>query len=141
MPDLPKPISDAYEKNLSSGSLLSLEELEGLMQGVVKGLHQAIIVIDALDECDKSRHRKPFLLLLQRLQRISNIRLFVTSRQNFQDITDVFNEYSQVTITAHSFDLKRYILQEMEIAGVAEIVDDTFANEMIRTVVAKAQGM
>jgi hypothetical protein len=31
--------------------------------------------------------------------------------------------------------------QEMEIAGVAEITDVTFANEMIRTVVAKAQGM
>jgi hypothetical protein len=54
---------------------------------------------------------------------------------------DVFDEYAQITITAHSFDLERYMRQEMEIAGVAEIVDDIFANEMIRAVVAKAQGM
>jgi hypothetical protein len=141
MSDIPKSISGAYEKHRNTGTLLSMEELEQLMQDVLKNLHQAVITIDALDECDKSRHRKPFLLLLQRLQQIANLRLFVTSRQNFQDIMNAFNSYPQITITARNFDLQRYMRQEMELAGLDEIVGGTFANEMIRVVTTKAQGM
>jgi hypothetical protein len=139
--DLPQPISDAYVKHRNSGSILSLEELERLMEVVVKSLHQAIIIIDALDECDKSRHRKPFVLLFQRLQRIPNVRLFVTSRQNFHDITNAFNSYPQITISARSLDIERYMRHEMELSGVEEIVNDCFANEIIRAVITKAQGM
>ena len=75
------------------------------------------------------------------LQQIANLRLFVTSRQNFQDIMNAFNSYPQITITARNFDLQRYMRQEMELAGLDEIVGGTFANEMIRVVTTKAQGM
>jgi hypothetical protein len=141
MSDIPKSISDTYEKHQNVGTLLSVEELEQLMQDVLKNIHQAVIIIDALDECNKSRHRKPFLLLLQRLQQIANLRLFVTSRQNFQDIMDTFKFYPQITITARNFDLQCYMRQEMELASLDEIIGDSFANEMIQAVIAKAQGM
>jgi hypothetical protein len=80
-------------------------------------------------------------VLFQRLQRIPSIRLFVTSRQNFHDITNAFNSYPQITISARSLDLERYMRHEMELSGVEEIVNDCFANEMIRAVITKAQGM
>lgn len=141
MPDFPRSVFEAYKKYQNSGSLITTEELERLMQDVLQRINQAVIIIDALDECDKSRHRKPFLLLLKRLQQISHFRLLVTSRQNFQDITDAFKSYPQITITAHEVDIERYMRQEIELAGVEEIIDDSFANYMIKAVVNKAQGM
>jgi hypothetical protein len=139
--EIPQSISDAYEKHQKSGTFCSLEELEQLMKDVLKSLHQSVLIIDALDECDKSRHRKPFLQILHRLQQTTNIRIFVTSRQNFQDIMVAFNSHPQIAITAHNFDLNCYMRQEMKLAGLDEIVDDTFANTIINTVIAKAQGM
>jgi hypothetical protein len=139
--EIPQSISDAYEKHKKSGTFCSLEELEQLMKDVLKIIDQSVIIIDALDECDKSRHRKPFLQILRRLQQIPNLRVFVTSRQNFQDIMVAFDSHPQIAITAHSFDLQRYMRQEMELAGLDEIVDDSFANTIINAVIAKAQGM
>lgn len=139
--DLPKSILKAYEERHHSGTIFSLEQLEDFLYDVLKSLHQAYIVIDALDECDKSRNRKPLLLLFQRLQKISNISLFVTSRQNFQDIIDVFSRYPQITITAHNVDLERYMRQEMENYSIEETVDDSFVNGIISAIITKAQGM
>jgi archaellum biogenesis ATPase FlaH len=138
---IPQSIYDAYEKHHESGTFCSLEELEELMKDVLKNVDQSVIIIDALDECDKSRHRKPFLQILQRLQQIPNLRVFVTSRQNFQDIMVAFNSHPQIEITAHNFDLQRYMRREMELAGLEEIIDDSFANTIINAVIAKAQGM
>jgi archaellum biogenesis ATPase FlaH len=139
--EIPQSISDAYEKHQKSGTSCSLEELEQLMKDVLKIVDQSVIIIDALDECDKSRHRKPFLQILRRLQQIQNLRVFVTSRQNFQDIMVAFNSHPQIAITAHNFDLQCYMRQEMELAGLDEIVDASFANTIIKAVIAKAQGM
>jgi archaellum biogenesis ATPase FlaH len=139
--EIPQSISDAYQKHKKSGTFCSLEELEQLIKDVVKSVDQSIIIIDALDECEKSRHRKPFLQILQRLQQIPNLSIFVTSRQNFQDIVVAFNSHPQIEITAHDFDLERYMRQDMELAGLEEIVDDSFADTIINAVIAKAQGM
>ena len=125
MPDIPKSISDVYEKHRKSGTPLALDELEAILLDVYNELHQTTILIDALDE---SRYRRTFLLLLGRLRQISNFRLFVTSRQSFQDITEAFNHYPQISISAHDFDLKCYMRQEIDHAGVEDIVDDAFAN-------------
>lgn len=141
MLDFPKSISDAYEKYQNSGACLSLDEIEELMLDTLKSMDQTTIIIDALDECEKSRHRRTFLLFLQRLKQIPNVRLFVTSRQNFQDITEAFNAYPQIIISAHDSDLQCYMRQEMQLAGVDDIVDDVFANEIIERVITKAQGM
>jgi translation initiation factor 2 beta subunit (eIF-2beta)/eIF-5 len=81
------------------------------------------------------------LLLLQRLKDISNVRLFVTSRQNFQDITEALNAYPQLIISAHDSDLQYYMRQEMLLAGVEDIVDDVLTIEIIEKVINKAQGM
>ncbi len=139
--EIPQSISNAYEKHRKSGTFCSLEELEQLIKEVLESVHQSVLIIDALDECDKSRHRKPFLQILQRLQQITNTRIFITSRENFQDIMVAFNSHPQIAIVAHNFDLQRYMRQEMELAGLDEIVDGSFANTIINQVIAKAQGM
>jgi len=141
MSNFPKSISDAYEKYHNSGACLSLDGIEELMLDTLKSMDQAIIIIDALDECEKLRHRGTFLLLLQRLKDISNVRLFVTSRQNFQDITEALNAYPQIIISAHDSDLEYYMRQEMLLAGVEDIVDDVPTIEIIEKVINKAQGM
>jgi Cdc6-like AAA superfamily ATPase len=139
---IPKCISDAFEKQRdSNASLLPLDELLEIILDVLKNLHQTTIIIDAIDECDSLRHRKPFLNLLQRLTQVPTVRLFVTSRQNFQDITEYLNTYPQIVISAQDYDLKCYMYQEIKLSGVDDIVDDEFANDIIEEVIFKAQGV
>jgi hypothetical protein len=141
MPQIPKCVIDAYENVNCSGSFLPLDELEKMTLDVARSIHRPYIIIDALDECDELRHRRTILQFIDRLKQIETIRLLVTSRQHIHDINAAFHNHPQITIQAHDFDLRCYMYQELDHAGVDDIIDNIFATKIVETIIDKAQGM
>ncbi|KFY68452.1 hypothetical protein V496_01074 [Pseudogymnoascus sp. VKM F-4515 (FW-2607)] len=107
----------------------------------VEIIPRAYIVIDALDECDESRCRRPFFRFISRLAQAQAVRLFVTSRQCYYDINTFFSTYPQIKIQAHDNDLRRYMYQELDHAAMDDIIDKDFASMIVETVLTRAQGM
>jgi hypothetical protein len=141
IPEIPKCIVDAYDKLHVSGGSLPLHELERLMLDVTESISRTYIVIDALDECNNPRCRKDFLQIISRLKQSHTIRLLVTSRQYYQDISKFFSADPQIEILAHDSDIRRYMYQELENAAIGDIVDDVFSTKIVETVLNRAQGM
>ncbi|KFY15118.1 hypothetical protein V492_02220 [Pseudogymnoascus sp. VKM F-4246] len=141
MPEIPKPVADAYEKSQRSESYLLIHELEKMILETVETIPRVYIIIDALDECEESRCRRPFLQFISNLSKAQAVRLFVTSRQSYHDINTFFSAYPQIEIQAHDYDLRRYIYQELDHAAIDDIIDEDFATKIIETVLTKAQGM
>lgn len=141
MLEIPKSVADAYEKFPSSGSHLLTHDLEKMILETVEIIPRAYIVIDALDECDESRCRRPFFRFISRLAQAQAVRLFVTSRQCYYDINTFFSTYPQIKIQAHDNDLRRYMYQELDHAAMDDIIDKDFASMIVETVLTRAQGM
>lgn len=141
MLEIPKSVADAYERFQSSGSHLLMHELEKMILETVETIPRAYIVIDALDECEESGCRKPFLQFISRLSQARAVRLFVTSRQCYYDINTFFSTYPQIEIQAHDYDLRRYMYKELDHAAIDDIVDKDFASKIVETVLTRAQGM
>lgn len=139
---LPEILVDAHKKFHDSS--LPMHELQNLLIDIIKtygDAHRTYIIIDALDECDESRHRRVVLNFIERLKQILSVRIFVTSRQRPHDINAVFHAYPQIEIEAQESDLMRYMYQEIRVANVEDFVDEKFATEIVDTIIKKAQGM
>ncbi|OBT73030.1 hypothetical protein VF21_07727 [Pseudogymnoascus sp. 05NY08] len=141
MLEIPKSVADAYEASQSSGSHLPMHELEKMILETAETIPRAYIVIDALDECEESRCRRPFLQFISRLSQAQAVRLFVTSRECYYDISAFFSTYPQIEIQAHDYDLRRYMYQELDHAAIDDIVDKDFASKIVETLLTRAQGM
>jgi hypothetical protein len=139
--ETPKCVVEAYEKADGGSDSLPLRELENMIFDITSSVRQIHLIIDALDECDESTHRKTVLQLLGRINRISNIYIFVTSRQYPHDIKAAFQAHPQTAIHAHESDLRRYMYQQLEHSNTNEIVDEDFASKVVETLISRAHGM
>jgi hypothetical protein len=74
----------------------------------------ALIIVDALDECVKDRSHVVDLLQSLNKSSDSNIKTLFTSRREV-DIEDQLSEYKQVSIAARSSDLRLYVACEIEL--------------------------
>ena len=141
IPETPQCVVNAHDKAYGVCESLPLHELEKMIYDILPSIHRLYVIIDALDECDESRHRRTVLQLLYRIKQIANIRLFLTSRQYPHDIKAMFHIHSQIAIYAHEFDLRRYMHQQLHHADVSDIVDGAFASKVVETLVHRAEGM
>jgi len=141
IPEIPKSVSDIYDKARGSTGSLPLHELEKLMLDITSKIGKTYLIVDALDECSELTHRKPVLQLLYRLEQMSNIRLFVTSRHYPHDIKAAFHNHPQIEIHAHESDLRRYMYQQLNSTDVADIIDHGFGSKVVETLINRAQGM
>lgn len=140
LPDIPRSVVDAHEKSPSNADSLPLRDLEGILHEIASGLRQVYLIIDALDECDESTHRKATIQLLDRIQQTPNIYLFITSRQYPHDIQESLQSHPQIAIQANESDLRRYMYREIENSNIPEI-DQEFASTIVETLISRAHGM
>lgn len=141
MPELPQSIIDVYEKAHDSTPLLPLHELEKLILNIALTIPRLYIIIDALDECDGSEHRRNIIQFVRRMKQVQNIRAFVTSRQYPLEINDAFRDEPQIIIRAHESDLMRYIQKQLDRCNEIEFSDGVLAAKITETLVGNAQGM
>lgn len=132
---------DAYSKAQGVSEFLQVHELENMISEITSTVRRVYIIIDALDECDESRHRKIVLQFLYRMTQIPNIRLLVTSRQYTCDIEEAFHAHSQIVIHAHESDLRCYMHHQLDCTNIGDIADDNFVSKVVETLINRAQGM
>jgi WD40 repeat protein len=129
IPALKQPVADALHGDSFLCSNGLEEQFDKLLKAPLMSLEQKslpqeciVIVIDALDECDR-RHIKKFLMLLAGINAIDKLRLriFVTSRPelpieiNFEKIDGrLHDDYVLETVQAASIDsdLEKYLVHE-----------------------------
>ena len=99
------------------------------------------IIIDALDECDENKSRRPILEMLKVIGSRSDVRVLVTSRSHCYDIEKQFSGKLQLEISANEGDLKRYLNSRFEDASAIEVLDKELQAAMVDKIVDKAKHM
>jgi len=147
-----QPVVDAYRQREREArgrrpEKLALEECTEVILELVEE-NPAIIVIDALDECDPVR-RQDLVLALRRIisESASVIKIFISSRDD-EDIVQWMSMASEVYIRADdntrdieafiNFELERAIREKRILYGK---VSESLRAEIIQTLNSKANGM
>jgi hypothetical protein len=121
---LPHSIMELHAQFEKQRSRPQLKALEMILLSVCRDFTQSFIVLDALNEGDAVRHRKPFLQTLKRLESAS-VRLLVTSSQ-LEDIKQTFALSTRIEIEATDSDIRNYLAQKIDQdLDSAEPVDET----------------
>lgn len=137
---LPTSLVELYKKLGEQKMKPQVQDLERILLHICQDFDQVFILIDALDECDEAMRRKHFLPFLAALQKISSIRLFVTSRPYPEDIRNALDPVPQIHVQASDADLRMYLRRKIEESGNADIIDEDFKQRLIDTVTRGAQG-
>ena len=152
--DLPirDPVVNAYKekKNESKGrkpQKLTLDEAVDVILALLE-TNPAIIVIDALDECDSARRQLLFLALQKIIRRSANlVKVFVSSRDDHDIVHRLSNSPNlYINSNDNGKDIERFvhsqldqrIKDEMLLCGV---VSQSLKDHIIETLIAKAKGM
>ncbi|OAA63782.1 ankyrin repeat-containing domain protein [Cordyceps fumosorosea ARSEF 2679] len=137
LPDLPASVKELYEaRNKLEGR--QLPEYERLLDEVVRGSEVTYLVLDALDECEHGRY---MLQLIDRLNQIENCRILVTSRPHVYKQLPVSRSYSEIKIEAREEDIKRYVLEQCDVADIHQIADEHFVDQLVDKLTRSASGM
>ena len=123
----------------------TMNELSNLLHSEITRLSEVFILVDAMDECSANDYtREELLTTLQRLLKLPNVRLMITSRPVASYIESHLQGTAYLEIRAADEDLRKYI--ENRIPKERRLIpyvrgDDAFRAFIIDTIIAKAQGM
>ncbi|KAM0425053.1 hypothetical protein ACHAPT_009612 [Fusarium lateritium] len=107
---LPASVRSLYDKHKGKWTRPSFDEISRALQSVANLYSRALIIVDALDECQVSdRCRERFLSELFNFQDKTGANLFATSRP-MQKIENEFNAMSiRLKISARNEDVEKYL--------------------------------
>lgn len=120
---------------------MNLEDCKQMMAICLAETERTYFILDGLDECDLSKHRKAFLETLHDLAQLPQTRLLVTSRSHIQDIASSFHDIPQMTIVAHDEDLEEYMLKEMCTSHGSDDLDEELTTRIREQITKRANGM
>jgi hypothetical protein len=142
-PSVPRPARDLFNKFKGGLNMPQWSQILAIFVDIcsdgLAGKH--FLVIDALDECSEGENRGPILRLI-RAVREAKVRLFATSRPFPDDIMNAFTCASMVEIGASETDLSDYLAMKIgEATRLRSIMKKKLVEEIIKTIIEKAQGM
>jgi len=140
LPELPQTVTRLHGSREASGPPSELQ-CGSIIAECAKSSTITYIIIDALDECDGTRHLKAVLQLITELKEILSCRILVTSRPHIHDLTAIFQPYPQIRIEAHVEDLHNYLRQELTASSIWDIADRPFVEQIILRLTRGAEGM
>ncbi|KAJ5962647.1 ankyrin [Penicillium viridicatum] len=107
-PSLPESVKRLYEEHKNRRTRPSLSEIFTSLNSVTKLYAKVFVVIDALDECEKSGGcRNVFLSHIFELQRIGHVKVLATARP-IPEIVEIFIGKS-LEIRARDNDVREYL--------------------------------
>jgi len=136
-------IPDFVKEKYKAAIALDLQEAEKLVLQTCSEacLGSVFIIIDALDECNESEHRRPVLGFIQRLREIQRVRVFATSRYYPGDIHHAFCTDPRIAVKANQSDLTKYIAHELQGSDRGGLIDDVLATKIAESLLREAHGM
>lgn len=139
--ELPKATFELYQRLKGKQRRPQQPELEQALLLICQDYDRVFFIIDALDECDTNRHRKAFLKALETFRTNSSPSIFITSRSYPDDIKKFLESSPQIIIGADNEDLQRYIQREIGNSDNADVINEEFRKEIVKTVSQAAQKM
>jgi hypothetical protein len=139
---IPEAAAKFNEEVTTSAGFPSWETLTSTFLNVCCHSGPVYVVLDALDECDENKNRRPILWLLQRLMSAS-VRTFVTSRPHCPDINERLTPYTQITIEASESDIRAFLHAEIdnESRRTKRTFESTLCEEIVWTIIQNSCGM
>ena len=144
---LPEEVLRMYEESKDS-STPDMNAAQQLFLHAMAGRSTVYIVLDALDECEETRCRKPLIDFLYKLQDRRypfddgpNIRIFVTSRHYPADIQEAFSMAQQLQVEAHSSDVRAFLQRRVEQEATEVAIDDWFKTHLIDKITESSEGL
>nr|POF13582.1 vegetative incompatibility protein het-e-1 [Quercus suber] len=115
-PLLHPKLEERFRKRRIAGDV-SAREATDIIVDTIKDRPVTYIVVDALDECD--RQKRDILIDALKIilaQSASLVKIFVTSRENHQDITWAMNGYPALCIDAsrNQADINRFVAESVQ---------------------------
>ncbi|KAH8661810.1 nucleoside phosphorylase, partial [Ilyonectria robusta] len=108
-PSLPESVESLYKAHKSNRTRPLLDELSSTLQSVCNIYSRVLIVVDALDEFQTSDgQRALFLSEIKKLQAVSGVNIFVTSR-DLPDIRRNFEDSIELPVSAVDEDIRLYL--------------------------------
>ncbi|KAH7110219.1 hypothetical protein B0J13DRAFT_662220 [Dactylonectria estremocensis] len=108
-PSLPESVESLYKAHKSKGTRPLLDELSSTLQSVCNIYSRVLIVVDPLDEFQTSNgQRALFLSEIKKLQAVSGVNIFVTSR-DLPDIRRNFEDSIELPVSAVDEDIRMYL--------------------------------
>ena len=132
--ELPKPILKLHQRLYSQEKRPQQQEIEDALLLTCHDFDRVFIIIDALDECNARRHRKPFLKALETLRTKSCSRIFITSRTYPEDIKRSLESAPQIIISADDEDLQRYVSRELDNSDNLDVIYEELRKKIIMVV-------
>lgn len=120
---------------------MNLEDCKQMMAICLAATERTYLILDGLDECDLSKHRKTLLDTLHDLAKLPQTRLLVTSRSHIQDIARSFHDIAQLTIVAHDEDLEEYMSEELCTSHGSDDLDEELTTRIRAQITKRANGM
>ncbi|KAE8448932.1 hypothetical protein EG329_008728 [Mollisiaceae sp. DMI_Dod_QoI] len=137
---LPPSASELYEKFKKQRDCPQFQELQNTPLLVLRDFSRLFLVIDALDECDAKKHRKPFLKVLKDLESTS-AKVFVTSRPHPDDIKKSLCSCPKIKVEASDEDIRKYLAHKIEQDGDTDLIDEKLKDEIVSSITNGARGM
>lgn len=129
---LPQPMKDLYDRHKNNRTRPFFDEISKTLHSVAVAYSKVFIIIDALDECNKSdNNRAKFLEAIFQLQASSVTNIFATSRV-VDDIASAFDGNPCLTISANNGDILAYLNARMSKQGLGSETQDMIRTEMLK---------
>ena len=122
----------------------SLDDLSNLVVETASSFNNAMIVVDALDECgNQSKFVTRLLFDLHNRDEAGSIKTLFISRDE-EEIREILDGYEQVSLAARSSNLKLYVGAQIELRirnGDLRIKDESLKQDIMERLVEGADGM
>ena len=140
-------LAEKYEEKYRSGFSsvhLSNEEAERLLQIQMKCYRRTTLIVDALDECDRSSRVLLIAALYRLVNDIPNLRIIISSRPD-DDIKRKLEDKGKLEIdaTKNQEDIKKFVLAKLDEDALERPIpfSDQLRNDIIDILFKKSDGM
>ena len=130
---LPGPVLDLHQRMTRQLRPPKHEDLQETLLLTCSEFDRVFVVIDALDECNKSQ-RSAVLRALSKLCQCSPVSMFITSRPHAEDISKVFKKSHKIVIEAEPSDIKKYVHDKLNNSVEVDTIDFEFRNLIVNKI-------
>ena len=130
---LPGPVLDFHQKMTRQQRPPKHEDLQEALLLTCSEFDRVFIVIDALDECNKSQ-KSAVLRALSKLCQCSPVSMFITSRPHAEDISRVFKKSHKKVIEAEPSDIEKYVHDKLDNSDGVDTFDFEFRNLIVNKI-------
>ena len=145
--ELDPPLLDFFKEYSRDARVPLYEKLESHFIQLAERFTRFFILVDALDEVQQEQRKKIFQMILNLVNRLQCVQVFVTSRKE-EDIVNMFLQLKapkiEIEAKNNAIDIEIYVRGKIETLisqGELKLQDRSLHDKIVQELVGKADGM